>query len=287
MRRLLACMLVAAGAAPAQSLRVYSEFQRIGPFGGIVPADRSEKPREILSPAVARNAYASFHLTVEVPPGSQYELHVGQYPEKAVRVALYKELYSLRGGTWIPDRLERVALPYTGQMPDEAQTIKAQKAQSFWLDLWVARDRTVERIKVEPQMYAGGTWLVYPMEVRVISTVVPNHEKPPGRLPPATEPADAAALGPLKSFLCGVDEGAAVGQVLTVRQLIRRNALQDMGLVRTLEASSGKESVAKGLLKPLGVTDWQQWCASPETRGPLGAEWYLRARDFLYRSTAH
>jgi len=39
-----------------------------------------EHPREILSPAIARNAFASFQVVVQVAKGARYTLHIGQNP---------------------------------------------------------------------------------------------------------------------------------------------------------------------------------------------------------------
>jgi hypothetical protein len=103
-RYLLALAALGAGAS-AQSLRVYSEFQRIDPFGAVVAVDRAERPREILSPALARNAHATFQAVISVPSGSQYSLYVAQNPEDAVRVTAYLPTFVKRGETWIPDGL--------------------------------------------------------------------------------------------------------------------------------------------------------------------------------------
>ena len=55
--------------AAAQTVTVYSEFTRIDPFGDVVRADPGAKPpREILSPAIPRNAVSSFHIVVEGSP---------------------------------------------------------------------------------------------------------------------------------------------------------------------------------------------------------------------------
>ena len=59
--------MATAAAGTAQTVEIYSEFQRPDPFGGIVEPDRAWKPREILSPAVSRNGFASFHIAVSVP----------------------------------------------------------------------------------------------------------------------------------------------------------------------------------------------------------------------------
>src|ERR1700686_3004597 len=85
---------LAANLLPAQSIEVYSEFQRVDPFGRIVAADRAETPREILSPAVARNGFASFHVAVSVPPQTNYFLYVVTNPVNACRVALYREHFA-------------------------------------------------------------------------------------------------------------------------------------------------------------------------------------------------
>jgi hypothetical protein len=271
------------GLLPAQSLRVYSEFRRIDPFGQIVEPDRRGRPREILSPALARNAFASFHIVVAAPAGKPFWLFVGQNPENAVTATVYKEIYRRYGKQWIPDSLVPVKLPYRAQLPDPEQSIDGQTAMCFWMDLWVDSDAVPGRVKVEPQVNVRQDWAVYPMEVRIISAFVPRPSSPVGTLPPVTSPSDAFALGPLKSYLCGVREVSGHAAPC-IRAFIRRNAMQDITLARLLEKGNGRESVAAGILKPLGVAGQEAWCASPGTSNPLGPEWFLRARDFLYRS---
>src|SRR5260370_42579381 len=48
----------------AQPLSVYSEFARIDAKGNVTSP---ESPREILSPALARNAFATFQVVVQAP----------------------------------------------------------------------------------------------------------------------------------------------------------------------------------------------------------------------------
>ena len=45
---------------PAQELYIRSEFQRVGADGKVIPQDKLERSREILSPALARNGFASY-----------------------------------------------------------------------------------------------------------------------------------------------------------------------------------------------------------------------------------
>src|SRR2546428_82444 len=88
--RIALCSLLACGLLPAQELKVWSEFQRIDPFGEVVAVDRVEHPREILSPAVARNAFVSFHVAVTVPENTPSFLYLQQNPEW-LKITMYKE----------------------------------------------------------------------------------------------------------------------------------------------------------------------------------------------------
>jgi hypothetical protein len=107
-----AAFLLLLPAVWSQPLRVYSEFAKIDATGKVTaPAE----PREILSPAIARNAFSSFQVVVDVPRGTSYQLYIAQNPENAVEVTLYRE-----NG----EKLERVEPPVSGN-----------NTQVFWMDL--------------------------------------------------------------------------------------------------------------------------------------------------------
>ncbi len=266
----LSAFAAAAIVAPAfcHDIQVYSEFTRTGPFGEIVRADRGAPPREILSPAIPRNAFSGFHVVVTGNPGDAFTLHVGQNPENAVRMTVYRQIYVRSASEWIPDGLTRVELPYTGKLGSD---ISGQTAQAFWMDLWVDQGAPVRRIKVEPDVFMDGRWIRYPMEVRVVEASAPNTPSATTRkLPPVSAPSDASA----HAALCGsvapdTDAGAAV----TIRAMIARDALQDAAIAggreRVLQLAGG----ARG-----------EWCATyvPEKSGP---EWLLRVRDRIYRAS--
>src|SRR5215470_6811669 len=130
MRFLAILFLSTLACAVAQPVYVYSEFARIDANGKVtVPA----RPREILSPAIVRNAFASFQVVVETDPGKTWWMHVGLNPENIVAVTMYRE----SGG----DKLEKVDLPFKGQ-----------GTQVLWMDIWAARETPPGRIKVEPQL---------------------------------------------------------------------------------------------------------------------------------------
>jgi hypothetical protein len=229
-----AAFLLLAVAGWSQPLRVYSEFAQIDAAGKVTaPAE----PREILSPAIARNAFSSFQIVVDVPNGTPYQLYVAQNPENAVQVTLYRE-----NG----DKLERVEQPVSGN-----------GTQIFWMDLWTARDAPVARIKVEPQLHVNNDWVIYPMEARVVSLIVPD-VRASGSMSPA---------GAMRLYLCQkappTDWGAPGNGIANLRF---RNAAQDLAVASV----SPKEEIQK----ILGACD-----ATPSP----DPEWYLRIRDYLLR----
>ena len=268
--RLSALLAAVAIAAPAfcHDIRVYSEFTRTDPFGEIVPPDRGAPPREILSPAIPRNAFSGFHIVITGNPGDAFTLHVGQNPENAVRITVYRETYVRSASAWIPDGVTRVDLPYAGKLGPE---IPGQTAQAFWMDLWVDPGAPVRRIKVEPDVFMDGRWIRYPMEVRVMEASAPGAVSGRARdLPPVSAPSDASAHAALcGALLSDTDAGAPV----TIRAMIARDARQDAAI------AGGRERLAQ-----LAGAERPDWCSKhvPQTSGP---EWFLRVRDRIYRAS--
>ncbi len=149
---------LAGGFLSAQSVQVYSEFAQLNDAGEVVAP---ENPREILSPAVARNAFSSFQLAIQVPRGVKFLVYIGQNPDNAAKVTLYRR----DGGKLVP-----IVVPYEGE-----------SSQVLWMDLWVDANAPVRRVKIEPQIGIDGDWVTYPMEVRVMEAVVPDHSAPERR----------------------------------------------------------------------------------------------------------
>ena len=221
---------------------VYSEFARIAANGDVsAPAN----PREILSPAAARNGFTSFQIVVKVPDGSPWLLYVAQNPENAVRVTLYRE-----NG----DKLEPVTQPARGD-----------KTQVFWMDLWPDQGAPVQRIKVEPQLNIDNDWVIYPMEVRVMAATVPDGAWPAGTAAPGEV---------MRGFLCGAPQSptaaapAAPAETgVTIPGLRFRNAQQDRALA--------PKAARADLQAKFGSCEGQPPADDPE--------WYFRVRDLLYR----
>jgi hypothetical protein len=270
--------------AEAQSLRVVSEFQRYGPFGEVLPVDRVDQPREILSPALARNAYNSFRIVVNIPAETPYFLYVQSNPANLFEMTLYKEINIRAGEQWIPDVLEETKIPTFGMLPYLPAPILGQNTVSFWLDLRVPADAPVRRARLEVLMKVGNRWVIYPMEVRIVEVNVPAIRGTRAKLPPLAERADSAVNGPLSVYLCRAKESAAK-EPLTARALTRRNALQDMALAQSLEAKLGRGGITAEILRRAGSPNAQDWCRAHATPSELGPEWYLRVRDWLYRQS--
>lgn len=259
--------------AAAQTVTVYSEFSRVDPYGRIVKMDRGPaEPREILSPAVARGAFSSFHLVVEGNPGDSYTIHVAQNPEEAVKITAYRQRYTKAGGDWAPDGLEPVTLPYDGRLANAL--IPDQTAQAFWIDMWVDRNATVERIKVEPQAYMGTGWIRYPMEVRIMAASLGAAQggAPGFGAASADEPSVASAIRAWVISQCNPNEKNKPEPLLSIRNLIARNAAQD---VRLAGGSAPPE-----LFRMMGVGGRAGLCrpGAPKIAAP---EDYLRVRDSL------
>jgi len=238
--KLAGLLLLLSIPAAAQPLSVYSEFARIDAKGKVTaPAT----PREILSPALARNAFESFQIVVEPSDlTAPWQLYVAQNPENAVRVTLYRET---------GERLEKVTEPVSGS-----------GIQVFWLDIYTARSAPVDRIKVEPQLHINNDWVIYPMEGRIMEATVPD--------PPASGwPTGTAPPGDvMRSLVCNTPlTPGASPQALTQASLRFRNAQQD----KALAARAAKPD----LQQRFGPCD-----AQPPADNP---EWYHRVRDFLFR----
>ena len=268
LHRITGLVILTAAAAAAQTVEIYSEFQRPDPFGGIVGVDRAWKPREILSPAVARNGFASFHIAISVPPKESYFLYVVPNPVTACRVALYKEHFVKTSSGWIPDRLtELERLPDFGVMPDPEDGIEGQTTRVYLLDLWLPPNADVARFRLEVQLKVAD-WTIRPMEVRVVEARTPETPVGPERpLPDIELGADAAGVQSLREYWSGAPL-TMPPPGLTTRGILRRNAVQDIALAR------GDRSIASRVLDLFRVN-------TAFTPRVLGAEWWLRLRDYL------
>jgi hypothetical protein len=287
MKRMLTLGLLATAALSAQRIEVYSEFRRIDPYGEVVAPDQGGRPREILSPLVARNSHATFHVVTWAPPGEIYYFYASPDPAEYIDVTVYKAMYRETEAGLIPDGLRPIEIPYTSQIPDQFHRITDQKVEMFVVDAWVKPDAPPGRMKLDFQLNHNDHWLIYPMEVRITDAETPGVQVSPRRLPPVTARSDASMVGPVREYVCGVPDEAAQGDSQrNIRSLIRRNVLEDLALARAQEETRGAEVVKAGLLEGLGA-EWESFCSTDSPSDPENPEWFLRGRDFLYRGTGN
>ena len=199
----------------AQNVQVYSEFAQLSDTGEVLAP---ENPREILSPAVARNAFSSFQIAIQVPKGTKFLVYIGQNPDDAAKVTLYRR----RAG-----KLDPVELPYS-----------SESSQVLWMDLWVDANAPVRRVKIEPQVGIGGDWVTYPMEVRVSEAQVPQKIEQPNEMTP---------FETMRLFLCQGEDVTSTDLGNTVRSLQARNAREDVAI-----ASAGSMALRDEIKKAMG-----------------------------------
>jgi hypothetical protein len=154
-------------------------------------------------------------------------------------------------------------------MPDLDQNIPGQNTRVYLLDLWIPPTASPPGFRVEVQMKIG-TFYVRPLEVRVIPVNVPDPVKAGKEskvsVPAIEASADAAAIGALKDYVAH-RISYRDGKPATVRDVIQRNAIQDMALAGSIRKTD-----------PKAVEHfWKSLPAVP------GAEGYLRIRDYILR----
>ena len=249
-------------ALSGQRVLVVSEYQRIRPDGETVLADRIQRRREVISPAVARNAWTTFRVVVEAPPDRPYYIYVAQNPDHVVEVKIYQEEYARQGDEWVPDHVKPV------NMPVAATLTEGQKTQSYLLDLWVPDSAPVGRFRLEVQLNANDRWVIYPLEIRVQD---------------AMAPAKTQSTATPRDYVCGAPATPRPAPDLTrIAGFIGRNIAQDLMLARTRESAEPRDQIIGAILRAGGWNSSEEFCAAPDA-SPRGVEWWLRARDYLLR----
>lgn len=202
MPRLSVLLFLIASCLQAQVLRVFSEFVHFGPDG---EPSQPSTPREILSPAVARNSFATYQILVKASPGTSSTLWIGQNPENTFQVTLYRER--------------------AGQLTKLSEPVDIEGTEVIWMDVWVKRDLVPARYKLEPELYLNQDWVIYPMEVRVVEATVPEGARSLG----VASPMDV-----MRSNVCGMKPAPPpdAPPPITPASLRYRNALADLALAQ-------------------------------------------------------
>lgn len=283
-RWMVGLVLWAAAALPVQAngvvVETYSEFQRIDTAGDVAAVDQAEFPREILSPAAVRNGHLSIRVVVKAPAGEGFHVYLAQNPGDTAKVTLYREVTA--DGGLIRDRLERVDAPYT-HVPVPGQP----NVLSLLIDSYIPAKAPADRFRLEAQISHKGVWHIVPFEVRVFPVTIPSIATPPARGMSRVRRADSVAVAALRAAYCqgaGGENGAP--DIDTVGGVIARNVWQDVALAKLLEPKLGRDFLLGQAAAAAGLKDGATFCAStPRPPKELGAEWYLKVRDFLIRAS--
>ena len=267
-RKASLCAVLSLCSLQAQDIEIHSEFQRYNPFGQVVRQDRQQDPREILSPAVPRNGHLTVQVVVTAPASTNYFIYAGQNPPDTLKVTIYRQHFAPCGEELCPDWLTEVNSPTFGALPESRERLPAQTARSYIFDIWVPPDVPPRRVRIEALLKTG-IWNVAPMEVRVIEPTVPSSDGVARvrSVSQSSEPSSATAQRQLARFMAGLPAELPSG-ILSVRDLIQRNAAEDMLLAEALRLRGPQMNLA-------------QW--TPFLFPQTGAEWYLRVRDLIYR----
>ena len=164
--------------ALAQELVLYPEYQRPDIHGAIIKADQRGRDRDINSPAVARNGYASYIVVAKLPQPGPYRFDVAMNPAGRLRADVYRIWFDRLepGGDYVPDALVPIPNTFFGQVPDVDNAVPGQTAVAFWLDLHVPANARRETVRVEAVLQALGRRDVYPLEVRILPITVPDDD---------------------------------------------------------------------------------------------------------------
>jgi hypothetical protein len=265
-------------------LRWVSEFRRVGPDGQVIGPDNEGRPREILSPAVARNGYTTFHLVVYAPLGKPYNLYFGANPETVVRYHVFREIFQKESDRWLPERLDEVKLPVQRVIPDKLTPIPGHIVDVYLVDIFVPPTAAVRRVRVEAQLNVAKDWIVSPLELRLQTASIPLLSSAFGQLARLEATSSDTSYDVLRQFLCGKPAPYRDAEP-SVRAFLRRNAIQDAALAALLEPKPAAAGQLRATLAgSFGAADAASLCANPpKPPGKYNPELYFKIRDYLYR----
>ena len=236
-------MIVAACSCYAQEIHIYSEFERFDPFGNPVASDRDLAPREILSPAMPRNGHLSLHVVITGPAGSNYLLYTGTNPPGILRVNLYREYFTPCGDDYCPDWLAEQALAHIRRDPRIPSRSGASRhgpandallpARHLGAAGYAAAPRARRGVAEDGHLAGSADRSTHFSSDRLASTA-PDAE--------LTRVEDVASIGSAfqrhrPTFNCSAISARLPvempRQMLRVRDIIQRNAAEDMLLARS------------------------------------------------------
>ncbi len=284
-----ALVLLWCGALAAQPVRTMTEFARFTPTGELFPQDGIQQPVEVLSPPLIRGAWNAFRVVVDVEPGQQFRLYVGQNPNNAMRVRMLREVVEEGPEGWRITRREHVLLPFRSESIPAAERPAERTTYTFWMEVQPPRNYRARRLKLEPQVLIDDQWFVYPMEIRVLDIDIDIRGLPTRALvnareeEPAKQP-DLAHQTLMKACLCG-DPGARFLDAAAGLRPLDRERESASSFARALDGLArrlSRDEVEQAILRVLNISDRGAWCQKPVfPRERFGTEWPAVLRNRL------
>ena len=158
-------------------LRILPEYLRAGPDGDIVAADSTAAghPRTPVL-AGARAAYISLQVVAALRSPGEYSLEVTT--PTGLQVDVFREWYHTLANQEgpIPDALIALRMPYRSRLPEPANRIEGQKAQAFWIDVWVPPDAREGDYSLEFRLNASEGAATASIALRVLAASVPDED---------------------------------------------------------------------------------------------------------------
>ena len=176
MRRAL-LLWCAAACAPAAELQVQPEYLRTAPDGEIVAADRAASGHARPSAlAGARLGYVSLQVIAKLSAPGEYSLEFT--PPSGLEVDIFREWYHAleRQKTYYPDALAPVRMPYRSRLPEPDNRIADQKAQAFWVDVWIPGNAHPGDYPLQFRLASAEGSAQVTVPIRVLAATVPDRD---------------------------------------------------------------------------------------------------------------
>jgi hypothetical protein len=251
-------------------LRIYSEFDRLSAADDLIDNTPGRTPQEIISPAVVRNGFTSFHVAVTARPGILYWFAVQSNPADVFGIKVYKESASTPSS--FLDELHEEAKPsyFLGQMSANGKDV-------YLLDIWTPYNAHVRTVRFEV-LVKEAYWVVAPMEIRIQAARVPklNLAVCCDSLPAPDQPSDVFAWEALLKGVTGARQ-SFIASPGTVRSVIHRNAMQDAALI------GGMQPVEQRMLMERVLADLMRIYTSGLIRFTSGGDAYLAIRRLVLK----
>jgi hypothetical protein len=171
---LLCCFGVCGQAA---EFKILPEYLRTGPDGSVVLADRAAAGNPPLSALTgARGGYVSLQVLAMLRSPGEYNLEMT--PPTGLQVDVFREWYHALedNKSFYPDALVPVRMPYHSRLPEPENRVEGQKAQAFWVDIWIPVAARAGEYLLEFRLTSGEVGASIKLPIRVLAATIPGED---------------------------------------------------------------------------------------------------------------